>query len=159
MTLVGGKKPLLKKAGKRNWTKAKAEKFLTVLAETCNVSEACRQARVSSAHAYRKRQTDAAFRAGWLEAVGTAYERLELMLLERAFNGTEKVITRKDGSEERMREYSDQLALALLKMHRATAAQAKSELPAADLEEIRERLLKKFERLQKRLDRDDPGQR
>jgi hypothetical protein len=39
--------------------------------------------------AYRRRKADAAFRAGWLEAIGVAYQRLELVLLDRAFNGTE----------------------------------------------------------------------
>jgi hypothetical protein len=70
---------------------------------------------------------DAAFRAGWIEAVGTAYQRLELVLLDRAFNGTEKLITRRDGSEERMVEYSNQLGLALLKMHRDTAGEANTQ--------------------------------
>ena len=37
-------------------------------------------------------------------ALAGAYERFELVLLERFFNGTEKVVVRKDGSEERMRE-------------------------------------------------------
>jgi hypothetical protein len=44
--------------------------------------------------AYRRRKTDAAFRAGWLEAIGVAYQRLELVLLDRAFNGTEKLVRR-----------------------------------------------------------------
>ena len=70
--------------------------------------------------AYRRRKMDAAFRAAWVEAIAVAYQRLELVLLERAFNGTEKVIPPQDGSEERMREYSNQLGLTLLKMHRDT---------------------------------------
>lgn len=157
LVVTGGKKPQVRKASRRSWTKAKQTKFLSILAETCNVSAAARRMRISASHAYERRKTDAAFRAGWIEAIGTAYERLELMLLDRAFNGTEKVIRRKDGSEERMIEYPDQLGLALLKMHRPTALQANSELPAADVEEIRARLLKKFERLQKRLDQEDPA--
>jgi len=46
--------------------------------------------------------------------------------------------------------------VALLKMHRAATANAGSTPPAADVEEVRERLLKKFERLQKRLGKEDP---
>jgi predicted trehalose synthase len=88
-------------------------------------------------------------------AIRRAYERLELALLERVLNGTEKIIRRRDGSEERMMEYSDQLGLALLKMHRASAGQTDGALPAADIDEVRERLLKKFERLQKRLGEED----
>jgi hypothetical protein len=40
-----------------------------------------------------------------MEAIGAAYQRLEMVLLERAFAGTEKLVRRKDGSEERMVEY------------------------------------------------------
>jgi len=79
-----------------------------------------------------------------------AYSRLELVLLERAFNGTEKVMTRKDGSEERMLEYPNQLGLKLLTMHRETAIEADSEMCAEDVEEIRERLVRKLQRLKKR---------
>lgn len=155
MVLVAAKKPQLKRKTKRDWSKAKAEKFLTALAETCNVSEACRRSRVSSAVAYRRRKMDAAFRAGWLDAVGSAYQRLELVLLDRAFNGTEKLLTRRDGSEERMREYSNQLGLALLKMHRDTASDAASEPAAANIEEMRERLVQKLMRLKKRIEKDE----
>lgn len=83
------------------------------------------------------------------------YEHLELELIERVSKGIEKVIRRKDGSEERTTEYPDQLGLALLKLHRVTTPQASGALPAADIEEVRERVLKKFERLQKRLDEED----
>lgn len=100
--------------------------FLSALAETCNVTRAAKQAGVCASYAYKKRASDAAFRAGWVGAVGVGYQRLELELLDRAFNGTEKVITRRDGSEERIREYSNQLGLTLLKLHRETAAEAET---------------------------------
>ena len=92
LVLVGGKKPQMRKASGQGWSKEKQAEFLSVLAETCNVTRACEQAGVSSGHAYRKRKADAAFRAGWMEAVGVAYQRLELVLLDRAFNGVEKVV-------------------------------------------------------------------
>lgn len=94
LVMVGGKKPQLRQASHRNWTKAKEREFLSALADTCNVIRACQQAGISPAHAYRKRKSDAAFRAGWREAIGVAYQRLELVLLDRAFNGTEKVVKR-----------------------------------------------------------------
>jgi hypothetical protein len=113
--LIGGRKPQLREPSERNWTKAKEREFLSALAETCNVTRAADQAGVSLAHAYRNRKADAAFRAGWLEAIGVSYQRLELVLLDRAFNGTEKLVKRRDGSEERMLEYSNQLGLTLLR--------------------------------------------
>ena len=150
LVLVGGGKTQMRKASGRNWSKTKEDKFLSVLAETCNVTRAAAEAGISQSHAYRRRKTDAAFRSAWLEAIGTAYQRLEMVLLERAFAGTEKIVRRKDGSEERMVEYPNQLALTLLKMHRDTAVEAVTEIPPDDVEEIRERLLEKLERLRKR---------
>ena len=150
MVLVGARKGRLQKRKPRAWSKAKASKFVTVLAETCNVRQACRESGVSLSVAYRRRKTDAAFRASWLEALGIAYQRLELELLDRAFNGVEKLLTRRDGSEERMRDYSNQLGLQLLKMHRDTAVEASTELPPSEVEEIRERLLRKIKRLKQR---------
>jgi hypothetical protein len=151
LVLVGGRKPQMRKASARSWTKAKQETFLSELTETCNIARSCDVAGVSQSTVRRKRKSDAAFRAGFLEAVGNAYQRLELVLLERFFNGTEKLVTRKDGSEERMREYSNQLGLALLKMHRDVAGEASSQMAPEQVEELRGRVLKKMLRLQKRL--------
>ena len=150
LVLVGGDRAQLRKASNRNWSKAKEREFLSILADTCNVSLAASEAGVSLSHAYRRRKADAAFRGAWLEAIGAAYQRLELVLLERAFAGTEKIVRRRDGSEERMVEYPNQLALTLLKMHRDTAVEAATEVPPDDVEDVRERLLEKLERLRKR---------
>lgn len=150
LVLVGGGKAQRRKASKRDWTKAKQEEFLSVLADTCNVTRAAAEAGVSVSAAYRRRKLDAGFRGAWMEAVGVAYQRLEMVLLERAFVGTEKLVRRKDGSEERMVEYPNQLALTLLKMHRDTAVEATTEIEPDDVEEVRERVLAKLERLRKR---------
>ncbi|HWI89244.1 MAG TPA: hypothetical protein VNS11_08410 [Sphingomicrobium sp.] len=157
LVLVAGHKPQLRKAQPRDWTKEKEAKFLSVLADTCNVTRAAEEAGVSISGAYRRRKHNAAFRAGWLEAISVAYQRLELVLLERAFNGTEKVVSRRDGSEERMREYSNQLGLTLLKMHRDTAAEASTQFEPSQIEELRERLLNKLRRLKER-DEPMPGE-
>ena len=150
LTLVGGKNAQLRRANGRQWSKAKVAGFLSVLAETCNVTRAAAETGVSVSAAYRRRKADAGFRGAWLEAIGSAYQRLELVLLERAFVGTEKIVRRKDGSEERMVEYPNQLALTLLKMHRDTAVEAATDVPPDDVEDIRERLLEKLQRLRKR---------
>ena len=150
LMLVGGGKSQMRRVSRRNWSKAKEEKFLIALAETCNVTRACEEAGVSVGHAYKRRKAHAAFRAAWMDAIGTAYQRLELVLLERALNGTEKIVVKADGREERMREYPNAIALTLLRMHRDTAAEAETEVPAGDIDEIRERLLEKLQRLRTR---------
>jgi hypothetical protein len=150
LVAIGGKRPQFKKASKRDWSKAKACAFLNTLADTCNVSEACRQSGLPMTVAYRRRKADAAFRAGWLDAIALAYQRLELVLLDRSFNGTEKVIRRHDGSEIRMHEFSNRLGLSLLKMHRSTVEQAAPRAPEEDEQEVRERVIRKLLRLKDR---------
>ena len=155
LTIIGGIVPRARKPLKREWTKAKEKTFLTTLAETCNVTAAAESAGMSVRGAYERRKKFAAFRAGWAEAISTAYQRLELVMLERALNGTEKVVVRKDGSEERMRAYSDTAALALLRMHRDSSIDAAEQLPEADVAEVRERLVEKLERLRKRFEAEE----
>jgi len=150
LKLIGRKTPRMRKAQRRDWTKAKEAKFLSALADSCNVTFAAEEAAVSISSVYRRRKENAAFRAGWLEALSVAYQRLELVLLDRAFNGTEKLVKRRDGSEERMLEYSNQLGLTLLKMHRDTAQAAATEFQPAQVDELRERLLNKLRRLKAR---------
>lgn len=139
------------------WTKAKEKLFFTALAETCNVKLAAEFAGMSAAGAYWRRKRNAPFRATWAEAIATAYQRLELVMLDRALNGTEKVVVRKDGSEERMREYPNQIALHLLKMHRDSAMEAMAEPTDAEVEELRQRLFDKLERVRKREEARETG--
>ncbi len=155
LVLQEGNTARLRDSTRRDWTKKKETNFLTVLAETCNVTIACRETGVSVAAVYARRKKHAAFRAAWGEAVSVAYRRLELMLLERSFNGTEKVVTRKDGSEERVREYPNGIALQLFKMHKDTAEAAEREPVPGELEELRAKLQGKIERLRRRLIDDD----
>jgi len=159
LTLVGGSERKLRKRAVRDWSVGKAKAFLGALAETCNVSEACRTSGVPMTVAYRQRKLDAGFRASWIEAVGTAYSRLELILLERAFSGVERIIRHKDGSESRMREYSDALGLKLLQMHQATATEANSQVLPEDVDEIRKRLVSKLQRLKKRNEQEQEAER
>ena len=151
LVLTEGAKAKFRNRTRRDWTKKKETAFLTALSETCNVTLACRDSGVSVASVYARRKKNAAFRAAWGEAIAVAYRRVELLLLERSFNGTEKVITRKDGSEERVREYPNSIALALLKMHQDTAVAAEREHSPEAVEELREKLRRKLKRLKARM--------
>ena len=143
----------LRKASPTSWTREKERKFLSVRGDTCNVKLAAAEAGVSPQRAYERRRSNAAFRAGWADAISLAYSRLELILLDRALNGTERIVKRRDGSEERMVEYSNQVALTLLKMHRETAIEAEEEIPPTDVAELRANLVAKLERLREREER------
>lgn len=155
LVVAGGSKPKQRRPRKHEWNRKKEEIFFSTLAETCNVRLAAEAAGKSPAGAYWKRKRDAAFRASWADAIATAYQRLELVMLDRALNGTEKIVVRKDGSEERMREYSNQVAMNLLKMHRDSAIEAAAEPDETDIAEVRERLIEKLERLRERFDAEE----
>jgi hypothetical protein len=150
MVLIAGTRPQMRKATQRSWTRAKEEVFLMTLAETCNVTRACEAAEVGVTSVYRRKKENASFRANWLAAIAIAYQRLELALLERAFNGTEKLVKVGAGDFKVMREYSTALGVALLKMHRDAAIDAGFEIPAEEIEEVRQRLMNKLRRMDER---------
>ena len=142
----------VRRASRQSWTKAKTAMFLATLADTCNVVRAAKSAGVSTNYAYRRRKADAAFRAGWAAAIAEGYAKLELVLLDRALNGKIKVVRGTAGGKDaRIREYSDTLALALLKRHQETAAEADYEQDGDEVAEARERIIAKLARLKDRV--------
>ena len=149
--LVAGGTPKKRKAVARDWSKAKERAFVETLSETCNVTLASEAAKVSTTSAYKRRKLNAAFRNAWREAIGLAYQKLELVLIERALNGTEKIVIKAEGREERMREYPNHIALQLLKMHRETAIEAQTDVPEDEVSETRQRVLEKLGRLRERI--------
>lgn len=74
------------------WTAERQRTFLTVLAETGSISEACAKAGVSSRSAYRLRQRPDAtsFARAWEQALKLATVRLMTIAFERATRGTVK---------------------------------------------------------------------
>lgn len=157
LVLVAGDPPQLRKATAKSWNKDKEATFLATLAETCNVTRACAAAGVCVSSAYRRKKENAAFRSAWLAAISVAYQRLEMVLLERAFVGTEKLVAVRGGEPQTMREYSDRLGLALLKMHRDSATDAATEFAPAEVDELKERLLDKLRRLKARDEEKEEG--
>ena len=141
-----------RRVGRRSdWTKAMGEQFCETLADTCNVTLAAAAIGRSIGNVYKWRGKDAAFRATWDRALAVGYSRLELMLLERALHGVEKVVVARDGTTSVMRQYPDRVGLALLKMHREGASYADAD--DVDQEEQREaceRIAARLERLRER---------
>ena len=145
--LEGGARVRRVRPSYRSWTAAKQKAFLEALAASCNVKLAAKKAGVSTSMAYVRRNRDATFRAGWDQALATGYAQLEMMLLERALHGVEKTVIGRDGSKTVMREYSDRVALALLRMHRDSAALADEAGQDAEHVEARERIVERLQRL------------
>jgi hypothetical protein len=149
--IVEGKSRLkARRASPQTITPEQIETFFLTLTETCNVVRSAKTAGFAASWAYRRRKFDAAFRNGWAAAVREGYARLELILLERAIEGTPKLVKTARGSDRIMREYSTALAVALLRRHADIADSAAYEPGEEELREVRERILEKLEGLRRR---------
>lgn len=93
-------------------------KFITRLAETANVSAACKRAKCSRTEAYRTRDEDELFKAAWEEALEIATEALELEARRRAEKGVLEPIFYQGVKAGTIRRYSDTLMIFLLKAHK-----------------------------------------
>lgn len=154
LALDGKSSPKRRARSAQSITPEQVETFFATLTETCNVVRSAKAAGFSTDWAYRKRKRDAAFRNGWAQAVREGYARLELVLLERAIKGTPKLVRTARGTDRVMREYSTALAVALLKRHAELADSAAEDADEDELNEIRERILEKLQRLKDRNDDD-----
>lgn len=99
------------------FTPEKAEAFFAALAETANVSKACAAIAVSRRTAYNWREADPGFAAGWDRAMKAAVLGLEDEAHRRAFEGLDKPVFYQGEECGTIREYSDTLAIFLLKAH------------------------------------------
>ncbi len=99
------------------FTPEKAEAFFAALAETANVSKACAAIAVSRRTAYNWRESDPVFAAGWDRAMKAAVLGLEDEAHRRAFEGVDKPVFYQGDECGTIREYSDTLAIFLLKAH------------------------------------------
>lgn len=94
------------------------EKFLDVLRQTCNVTEAARTAGIGRRTAYEWRDADEAFRAAWDDAEQEAVDGLEREAWRRAKEGVPKPVTFQGKITDTYLEYSDRMMELLLKAHR-----------------------------------------
>ena len=98
------------------WTAERQRTFLTVLAETGCISDACVRSGVSSRSAYRLRQRAdaAAFANAWDQALRLATLRLTTLAFERAVKGTVREFWRQGERVAETRSPSDKLLMFLL---------------------------------------------
>lgn len=150
LCLRGGASPKRATGRRSDWTKTMSDRFVETLADTCNVTLAAASIGRSITNVYKRRGKDASFRAAWDRALAVGYSRLEIMLLERALHGVEKVVVARDGTSSVMREYPDRVALTLLRMHRDTAAMAEESTDGREHDEACERIIAKLGRLKAR---------
>lgn len=159
MLVLTGRDQLRKtKPVRTAFTAAKQRRFFEALRQTCNVLRSCEMAEVSTCTVYRYRKLQAAFRAQWAEVLREAYADLELAMLDRALNGTARTVTRDGAVREVVHDYPNAVALTLLRLHRDAATEAAGAQGPIDVEELRERLAQRIERLRERHARDESSE-
>ena len=89
--------------------------FLAALAATCNVTRACEAIDIARVTAYEWRDNDDQFAAAWVKAREIGADALEDEATRRAFEGTDKPVFHMGAPCGTIREYSDTLAIFLLK--------------------------------------------
>jgi hypothetical protein len=95
-----------------------APTFLAELAKSPNVSAAARAAGIGRKAAYAYRNADPDFASDWDDALEQSTDSLVGEAYRRAHEGTERPVYYKGAECGTVREYSDSLAVFLLKAHR-----------------------------------------
>ncbi len=93
-------------------------KFLKKLAQTANVSLSARHAGLSKSALYKHRQKHPLFATAWDDALGEALDALEQAVIERAGPGVERPVYFGGKLIGTVRNYSDALAMFMLRAHR-----------------------------------------
>ena len=150
LAVRGGAAPQRTARRASDWTPAMVEQFIEALADSCNVTLAARAIERLLTSVYCRKACDATFRRQWEQALAVGYSRLELMLLERALHGVEKVVVLKDGGQSVMREYDNRTALALLRLHRDGVAATEQPIAEQEYAEARDRIMARIERIRAR---------
>jgi hypothetical protein len=149
----------MKRAGHGRWSRAKETLFFEELAATANVRRAAKAAGVSPNAVFARRLKHPLFRAKWAAVVATAKSSIDLYLVE-ASNKTFDPDALDGGLDtgEVQPKVSVAEAIRIVQSHGSKAereqqdyfAQQAAEMGGDDIEAVRKRLLKKFERLRKR---------
>lgn len=92
--------------------------FLQWLAQTGNVTEACRKARVGRTEVYAAQRAEPGFKADWKDALEVACDALEAEARRRAVHGCDEGVFYKGQKVSKLLKFSDTLLIFLLKAHR-----------------------------------------
>jgi hypothetical protein len=109
-------------------TPEKLAAFCSALAETGNVSKACKAVDISRYTAYQWRQDNPEFVKGWDAALNAAVYAMEDEARRRAFEGTVEPVHYMGDRVDTIRKYSDTLAIFLLKAHAPEKYRERSQL-------------------------------
>src|SRR5258706_5162047 len=96
------------------WTLRTKEKFLEVLRERANVTDACKAMGLARSGAYDRRQSDPKFAREWDTAAAEAADKLEAEAWRRATEGWDEPVFYQGVEVGTIRKYSDRMLELLL---------------------------------------------
>jgi hypothetical protein len=105
-------------SGTTKLTLEKKQAFCRLLCEEPNVTVAARAIDMSRFAMYKEREKDAEFAAAWDAAIEEGVDTLEQEAARRAFKGVSRGVYYQGERIDTVHEYSDVLAIFLLKAHR-----------------------------------------
>ena len=102
--------------------------FLGELRVWPNISRACRIAGISRGTAYKHRDDFSEFAEAWDDALETGLDAWEEEAARRAFEGVDKPVIYQGEITDTYKEFSDTLAITMLKAHRPEKYRERSEI-------------------------------
>ena len=143
----------------RSLVSMRAERdFLAHLAETANITDACRVARIAKSTVYKRKRERPEFAAAWERSVVQAYGRLEAEMLARALEPPAgEGGDGEDGTAivaDRLPPLSDTMRMTLLTRHYATVdrhRRGRGAVAAVDTVRLRRDILKRFDKIAHKL--------
>lgn len=147
----------VKRVGEGRWTQAKEKAFFAELAATANVSRAAKAAGVSTNAVYARRMKQPLFRAKWDAVLETGRAAIEMKLVEaanRTFDPDELDVEIPEQPKVSVAE-----AIRIVQLHGSRKQQEELPDPYAeeaanmspdDVEELRERIIRKLRRMRER---------
>ncbi|MGZ9015013.1 MAG: hypothetical protein ACXW26_01150 [Allosphingosinicella sp.] len=144
----GGRRVQIARARAGQWTAASEDRFLEVLAATCNAKAAYAAAGKSKGSAYTHRRRWPGFNRRWEDAEAMGYGQLEEALFERGENLFSSPELPADVPEPSIRAMTVQEAIQLLKLHQYQVREI-GRKPGRwrrprNLDEVRGNILRKF---------------
>ncbi|MEK6637540.1 MAG: hypothetical protein AABY88_05590 [Pseudomonadota bacterium] len=150
-TAASAARPSRRRPKQNRWNDTLRAIFIEELYETCCVREALKKTGMSISGLYKHRATSAKFREMWDQALDAGYAMLESEMLDRARNGHIQEVVAKSGEIVRIKVISNQMGLALLKLHLERVVKIRAERDARpfveDAEEVRREILARLERI------------
>jgi hypothetical protein len=94
---------VVRKAKIKRWNEKRKQTFLAKLAETANVRSSAKEVGLSKTAAYDLKQRDPVFAEAWRDALEIGFSELEMALLRRGLEGSEREERMELGKEKELK--------------------------------------------------------